>query len=161
MRAILVVCILLVACGGSARSTSSKMEPDHVDSASQPTDAGVAFTGTRPLTCPATFPEGAGACDPKVANQQCSYAEGSCYCGVTMPCSGVEHSPEEVARWPTTWQCSRPPPLVRPDGCPGTPPNNDTACSSDGKVCGWGDCCFQQMTCINGKWQTTGGGCPP
>jgi hypothetical protein len=169
MRAVLVAALFVgfvgflgvVGCGSSARSTKSKMQPDHAGTSSSGPDAGVAFTGTRPLTCPPAFPEGGVTCNPKVAREQCSYAEGSCYCGVTMPCSGVAHSQEEIATWPTTWQCTRPPPDVRPDGCPGTTPGAGSPCSSEGKVCSWGDCCFQQMTCTRGQWQTTGGGCPP
>lgn len=172
MRALLVVVVgfavaivLVVACGGGARATRSNYQRGPTNStggndATPSRDAGVAFTGTRPLSCPAAFPEGAGACDPKVSNQTCSYAEGSCYCGVTYPCSGVAHSPEEVASWPTTWQCTRPPPAVRPDGCPGVQPSN-SACSKEGQVCSWGDCCFTQMTCKKGTWEMTGGGCPP
>lgn len=159
---------LVIACGGGARATRSNYQrgPAHptggsntASSAPAP-DAGVAFTAPGPLACAPSYADLRGACDPKVSTQTCSYPEGVCYCGVTYPCSGVEHAPEEVASWPTTWQCTPTPPKVRPDGCPGVQPG-DAACSKEGQVCSWGDCCFTQMTCKKGKWEMTGGGCPP
>jgi hypothetical protein len=159
------IVILAIACGGGARSTRSDYQRDRLlghgaSSSSGEIDAGVAFTGTRPLTCPASYAELRGACDPRVSREACSYAEGSCYCGKDMPCSGVEPDPAEIAAIPNMWQCTPTPPAVRPDGCPGVQPGGG-ACPKDGQVCSWGDCCFTQMTCKGGTWEMTGGGCPP
>lgn len=169
MRGLLiVVAVSLVACGGSrSRQSNIQRGPDHSsgggsggDTSPQP-DAGVAFTASNPLSCPTAFAEAGGTCDPAKQPGTCTYPEGSCYCGVTMPCSGAAISDEEIASWPSSWQCTANPPLVRADGCPGTQPNEGAACSPSGRVCSYGSCCFWQLTCVKGTWKTTGGGCPP
>jgi hypothetical protein len=160
------VVVFAIACGGGARSTRSNYQRDHPSShgADGPPpgelDAGVAFTGTRPLTCPSSYAELRGSCDPTVSREACSYAEGSCYCGIAYPCSGVQIPEEELRAIPPSWQCTPTPPKIRPDGCPGVQPGTE-ACPKDGQVCRWGDCCFTQMTCKGGTWEMTGGGCPP
>jgi hypothetical protein len=159
--------LVLAACGGSRRPARSNVETgegyDHrrTGDPSSAADAGVAFTGTRPLACAPSYADLRGACDPTVSDQTCSYTEGVCYCGIDYPCSGVRIPDEQLARLPNQWQCTPTPPAVRPDGCPGVMPGADVACAPDGKVCSWGDCCFHQMTCTAGTWVRTGGGCPP
>lgn len=112
-------------------------------------------------TCPAAFAQAGGDCDPAAHPGTCSYAEGSCYCGATMPCSGAMRSDEELAAMPSSWQCTAKPPLVRPDGCPGTQPNEGSACSPIGRTCTYGSCCVHRMSCTKGRWTYAGGECPP
>ena len=66
---------------------------------------------------------------------------------------------EDIAQFPVAWQCTVTPPAVRADGCPGTEPNG--ACSQDGRVCSYGDCCVSEYTCQRGQWAITGSECPP
>lgn len=111
-----------------------------------------------PADCPATWADALGPCDPATATSQCAYREGTAYCGVAPVCSGVPPDPE-APQGPTSWIRSERPPDVRADGCPGVEPTG--ACWSDGKVCSYGDCCFRELTCRDGGWTMTGGGCPP
>ncbi|MBP8806328.1 MAG: hypothetical protein KBG48_20015 [Kofleriaceae bacterium] len=90
---------------------------------------------------------------------QCSYPEGSCYCGAEPVCSGVLMTQEDSARLRVIWQCTPVPPMVRPDGCPGREPNGP--CARDGQQCSYGSCCVSHYTCRGGQWSWTGGGCPP
>ncbi|MBZ0236131.1 MAG: hypothetical protein K8M05_27640 [Deltaproteobacteria bacterium] len=171
MRApvLVAITVALLACGGS-RSRHSAIErgPDDSstgggggggDTAPQP-DASVAFTASNPLTCPPSFAQMGGTCDPATHPGTCTYPEGSCYCGVTMPCSGAAIS-DEIAAWPSSWQCTVKPPVVRPDGCPGTQPNDGASCSPSGRTCVYGSCCVWRMTCEKGRWKSAGGECPP
>jgi hypothetical protein len=87
------------------------------------------------------------------------YAEGWCYCGVEQPCTGVDLGDDWAKDIPTTWQCTALPPDVREDGCPGVEPSG--ACWTEAQKCSYGSCCFQELTCLNGAWEITGGGCPP
>jgi hypothetical protein len=109
--------------------------------------------------CPAAWGAGGQGCDPVASPNSCGYAEGNCYCGVPYPCTGVDLGDDWAAGIPPTWQCTENPPDVRADGCPGLAPSG--ACWSEGQECSYGDCCFQVLTCQNGAWEVTGGGCPP
>lgn len=147
MRAVILG--LLVACG------SSQPTPVVVENAAPAPDAGPLAAG-----CPATFGEAQGACDWQEHRNQCNYAEGSCYCGVTPVCSGVAMNPEDEASRPTYWQCAATPPAVRADGCPGVL-NTGAACRDAGKRCTYGDCCVTVVECRGGTWAHVDSQCPP
>jgi hypothetical protein len=149
MRGALLFLVLLAACG-------PKTAPSKAVVSNVPVDGGA---GANPATCPESWGEANGACDPAVATVGCTFPEGSCYCGVTPVCSGMRRPDDWYDNQPKSWQCTANPPEVRADGCPGTEPSG--ACASEGLVCNYGDCCFQQLTCQSGQWTTTGGGCPP
>lgn len=109
-----------------------------------------------PAACPATYAEtplGQACTDTAAA---CTYPEGRCWCGPRGYCGGAAPPPDlldELAR--PAWQCE----AARTDGCPEVQPTG--ACTEDGKVCGYGDCCVYVLTCQAGAWVHTGGGCPP
>lgn len=131
--------------------TASSCGPPRVRS--EPGGAGVA---SQPASCPATFAEaplGEKCSDTTAA---CTYAEGRCWCGPRSYCGGAAPPDELVAELAIpTWQCQP----VRTDGCPEAQPSG--ACTQDGQVCSYGDCCFAELTCQGGTWVETGGGCPP
>lgn len=145
MSRALLLAVVLAACGPKAAD-----EPVVANTAR---DAGVVLAPG----CPATFAAATGGCDPAVGS--CAYAEGSCWCGVAQPCTGVDLGDEWDDDIPPTWQCTATPPDIRDDGCPGIQPSG--ACWQDAQVCSYGDCCFSELTCRNGAWEITGGGCPP
>lgn len=83
----------------------------------------------------------------------CSYDEGRCecrgYCGGAPPPPGEDFS---------HWACTP----KRTDGCPDDKPANGSACNVPAKVCDYGDCCIEQLTCgQSGKWASGGLICPP
>ena len=165
-RALLGLAVLALSCGprnpapftyGSGAGTGSGS-----GSGGGPGSGGDAIVvPPLPATCPATYAELTGACDATAQRETCAYAEGSCYCGETPICSGVDMSHEPRRPVITTWQCTPTPPLVRPDGCPGRAIGGGEACGREGQSCSYGDCCFHTFTCQGGTWQLTGGGCPP
>lgn len=108
--------------------------------------------------CPASFGEAGGDCDGTAQVGTCAYREGTCYCGIQMPCSGAALPDDWGSDIPPSWQCTGRPPKVRDDGCPGSEPSG--ACSRRGQQCTYGACCTQEYTC-KGTWQITGGECPP
>jgi len=150
VRASLVL-IAVAACGSPTAPANPTVAPP-IDAPLPPLAA----------ECPASYaavPAGQ-ACTPTAGHTlSCAYPEGVCNCLAAYPCSGVAMSDEEMAALPIVWQCEPTPPAVRADGCPGVEPSG--ACAKDGQVCGYGDCCFTQLTCTDGQWQMTGGGCPP
>ncbi len=150
VRASLVL-IAVAACGSPTAPANPTVAPP-IDAPLPPLAA----------ECPASYaavPAGQ-ACTPTAGHTlSCAYPEGVCNCLAAYPCSGVAMSNEEMAALPIVWQCAPTPPAVRADGCPGVEPSG--ACAKDGQVCGYGDCCFTQLTCTDGQWQMTGGGCPP
>lgn len=99
-----------------------------------------------PPACPATFGTASGGC---TVEQECEYPEGTCRCEEPGHCSGA-NLPRDAE--PLEWSCERPPPKVRPDGCPGTEPHGD-ACKTEGKQCTYGACCVSVLTCEDGHWQ--------
>lgn len=109
--------------------------------------------------CPAQWEGTPGAsCDP-AGPGGCTYAEGSCWCGVPMPCSGAALPDDWGADIPPTWQCTPTPPAIREDGCPGQMPSG--ACAQHGQRCTYGSCCVHFYECRSGTWENTGGECPP
>jgi hypothetical protein len=150
MRGILLVALVLVACGSSSPPVPTKTQ--------RPPDPP---PPPNPATCPAAMSQMGGECDPAQYPGTCHYAEGSCYCGATIPCSGAVRSDEELAAMPSSWQCTVKPPEVRPDGCPGHQPRAGTGCSPSGRTCTYGSCCVHHMTCAKGRWEDAGGECPP
>ncbi len=162
----LVLLLSLAACGTGPSPSRSNMSRTTTGGGGGSTtsfapDAAVATTAPGLLACPGAYAELRGSCDPTLSRQACSYPEGSCYCGVDVPCSGAEIDPAIIAAQPATWQCTATPPAIRGDGCPGAGQSDRMPCAAEGKVCSWGSCCFTQMTCKGGAWTTTGGGCPP
>jgi hypothetical protein len=154
MRAMVVAVLCLFAsCSSGSRTTTPVVEnPPPPPPPPPPPNAD---------TCPPAFNQAGGDCDPAAHPSQCNYAEGSCYCGIQMPCSGAMRSDEELAAMPSSWQCTAKPPVVRPDGCPGEMPSEGRACSPSGRKCSYGSCCFHELSCVKGEWKMTGGGCPP
>ncbi len=133
-------------------------EPSRGPSRAQHAGSGVDASNDE--DCPATF-QGGGACDPEGA-PRCTYAEGACRCGLGSYCGGVPPSPEiEAELRRPRWICTRTPPAVRDDGCPGTQPAQASACSEPGKTCRYGDCCIYTVTCDDGAWQRGPKVCPP
>ncbi|HUQ06786.1 MAG TPA: hypothetical protein VM261_29990 [Kofleriaceae bacterium] len=154
MRGILLVAAFLIACSGACSGAS----PPPASSTAPPPPPPPPPNGEH---CPAAFAQAGGDCDPAAHPGTCAYAEGSCYCGATIPCSGAARSDEELAAMPSSWQCTAVPPRVRPDGCPGMEPNAGTACSPSGRTCTYGSCCVRHFRCEKGRWKDAGGECPP
>jgi hypothetical protein len=148
MKVALLVMLALAACGSSTPS-SSKVATPAPDAGPPP-----------PLAegCPATWAEitSQSACD---LQSGCDYPEGSCWCGVAMPCSGAARDPEEFADVPSSWQCTAVPPAFRDDGCPGSQPTG--ACGQNGQRCTYGSCCVTEYVCERGQWKMGNAECPP
>lgn len=150
MRALVVILGLCAACGSS--------QPPAGPIGNAAPDAGPRELPPLDESCPEAYPVGTGACDGTVADRNCQYDEGQCYCGVAQTCSGVEIDPEEIRRQPTSWQCTPWPPAVRADGCPGTAGG---ACTNETFECSYGDCCVSSYRCLDGEWTQVRSICPP
>jgi hypothetical protein len=153
VRWILVAIVSLACACGSSQPAPGGGAVGHAAP-----DAGPRVIPPLPEGCPAAYGEATGACDWEQARSNCQYPEGQCHCGVPPVCGGAEVSPEEVARVPSSWQCSLWPPKVRADGCPG---EIGGTCTEEGKECQYGDCCVATYRCEKGQWQQVEAICPP
>lgn len=147
VRGLSVLAVVMLGCGPAKPPPGDPISNVAIDAAPAPAPG-----------CPSAWGLAGTVCDPAAASG-CAYAEGSCWCGVPRPCSGVDLGDDWDDGIAPTWQCTERPPEFREDGCPGVQPSG--ACWKDGQKCSYGDCCFQELTCQNGAWETTGGGCPP
>ncbi len=144
--------ILLGACGPSR----ARPDPGAGAGSGSGSGSGVDVAATNPAGCPATYGAVAVGTSCTDTAAACGFAEGDCWCGPRSYCGGVAPSEELLRRLGRpTWQCKP----VRTDGCPEAQPSG--ACATPGEVCVYGDCCFTQLTCHDGTWTPTGGGCPP
>ena len=97
---------------------------------------------TPPPTCPASPPT--GTCS--ALNEACAYPGESCICACGPVCGSTGG----------LWQCS-----MTKNGCPGVPPNEGTACPSDGLECRYQCGPDGALTCNAGMWEFANGGpCP-
>jgi hypothetical protein len=147
MRSALIV-VALVACGSKKPPQQTQTQQTQTPNPRQKgaLKPGATAPSGPPPACPATFGTATGGC---TVEQECDYPEGTCRCEEPGHCSGANlPRPAE----PLEWSCERPPPNVRPDGCPGTEPHGD-ACKTDGKECTYGACCVSVLTCEDGHWQ--------
>ncbi|RLB52885.1 MAG: hypothetical protein DRJ42_13575 [Deltaproteobacteria bacterium] len=139
--------------GGSTATGDPSPREDDPASDPGPESDPPAATG-----CPSTFAaaQRGGAC----ANgpSECTYDEGSCYCGEPRRCSGAMQEPMPPAM--QSWQCRATPPEVRPDGCPGRAPDEGSPCSI-ARPCGYGDCGGAVYGCVEGRWQVVDFVSPP
>jgi hypothetical protein len=108
-------------------------------------------------TCATTFAEMKPRASCTGAEQKtCAFVEGTCVCAGQSYCGGIPPSRElldELAK--PVWQCK----AARTDGCPEQQPTGK--CKTPGKVCGYGDCCRQAVTCTKGTWIPGAASCPP
>jgi hypothetical protein len=141
------VCVSVVSACGSQRPRDDRKAPVPIDAPLPPNAE----------TCPTTFVSATGSCTTVGASSMCNYPEGTCSCSQPSQCSGMDRSDEPPE--PTSWQCMRFPPKVRPDGCPGA--MAEGACSTEGKTCSYAQCCSYTFTCTGGAWQRTSSNCPP
>jgi hypothetical protein len=168
---------ILIACGPQ-RAAPERPPPRPSDAAMRPADAAPADAaqpadaapvaqlppppppvdaGPRPdanMTCPKSLAAADGqGCDADGIGT-CKYREGTCSCESFPDCSGTD-GPDR----PTYWKCRKPIPKIRPDGCPGKPPEGK--CTKQGQKCGYEEaiCCSAVYEC-RGTWQRTGVFCP-
>ncbi len=135
--------LILAACGASTPPA--------------PTGNTAAETSQTAAACPASYAEVAvGAPCTAADGTTCEFPEGSCHCGSQSYCGGVAPSEEMLAELEqVVWQCEP----KRTDGCPEQVPEGP--CSTEGKICTYGDCCIQPATCTNGMWDVGQASCPP
>lgn len=114
----------------------------------------------RPASCPASFAAAkvSAGCSGIV---ECPFAEGTCTCTSGSYCGGTPPPPkvlEEDRR--LRWVCSKKPPEVRDDGCPGVRPSG--ACGSEARECQYAQgCCSVVVNCVEGQWTAGDKQCPP
>lgn len=156
--------LLTVACGGPA---AADPDPADVSTSSVGGGGGAGSGGDAPPLaegCPPTIEQAEDqlcAADGGVPEATCAYAGGAeCRCAERPYCSGAERLPDPVENY--VWVCDRPPPEVRPDGCPGSMPPAGGDCDPVGKRCGYGDCCFTTIECTADGWsEPPPATCPP
>jgi hypothetical protein len=159
MRSALV--LALVACGSSHPAAHDTPRAAGHDTPAPTHHASTARSDAAPVpACPASFAAASSTACASYA-QWCEYPQGDCACTFDVPehCGGARVPPPKPGT-PTVWRCTPTPPEVRGDGCPGTHPNG-RACSSEGKVCIYQECCYFKYTCTNGTWTENESACPP
>jgi hypothetical protein len=170
MRAVLVV--VLVACGSQHAPPERAPAPpaprsDVAPPADAPADAPPPPDASPPpppdaapppphhadMTCPKTLAAAEGnPCDPDGIGM-CKYGTTTCGCEAPRDCSGTDGPPR-----PTYWTCHRPPPKIRPDGCPGV--MHEGRCAKQGQRCIYESGCCQLIFECRGTWQHKGQQCP-
>lgn len=141
MRSALV--LVLAACGASTPPA--------------PTGNTAGSASTASTACPATYAAVAqGSRCADVVGTSCTFPEGTCECASQSYCGGVPPTEEMLAELEQpVWQCEP----KRTDGCPEEVPEGP--CTTEGKICTYGDCCMQPVTCTNGAWDVGQPSCPP
>lgn len=157
MYRIVTTVILVVGCSGPAPQeppVTPATSPGDVEDPGDTTERSTEQVVKDGDPCPTTFAEAnkASGCyqEGEPPPGDCSYPEGECYCGEPPRCSGAEWPPMPPEAW--VWVCTKYPPEVLPDGCPGQPPQFGATCDDEGKVCAYGDCVTSTYTCADGKW---------
>ncbi len=151
--------LVLVVCFFGCQTSSPE---DETSSGGEGNATSLQNDGTTPQAsgeCPASFAQGGGYCDAATATE-CTFPEGTCSCGTTGYCGGIDPGPN-WAPGPPTWRCNYGPGTTRPDGCPGQIPETGAPCQQADQACGYGDCCISTSRCVDGAWQTGGPSCPP
>lgn len=112
----------------------------------------------RPAICPASFAAAKVSADCS-GFVECPFAEGTCTCTAGTYCGGTRPSPkvlEENER--LRWVCTKTPPEVRADGCPGALPSG--ACSEPRECQYARGCCSVVVDCVEGQWKAGDKQCP-
>jgi hypothetical protein len=162
--------LLLAACGASTTTpvptgTATPVvavDAPPVDAPSPDAAAELPPDAAEPLAAnPAACPTEYAAIQPNAycatsSGLTCAFPEGTCACGPRSYCGGRKPTPEILERLQkAAWTCKP----ARTDGCPEREPAGQ--CRTDGKVCGYGDCCKTAYTCTNGTWERGRTSCPP
>jgi hypothetical protein len=105
-------------------------------------------TDTNPPLCPATYGAGEGRACPLQGT--CDYSEGRCGCLPCAPDGGF------TGQSSSYWHCRLWTDISA--GCPARSPVLNTACSVDGLVCDYSQCCGGPslgpgLQCTGGRWQ--------
>ena len=133
--------LILAACGASPPPAPT---------------SNTAQSSSTPAACGASYDEVAVGAPCTADGTNCAFPEGTCRCASQSYCGGVEPTEEMLAELAQpVWQCDP----KRTDGCPEEVPSG--ACSTEGQVCTYGDCCIQPATCTNGMWDVGQASCPP
>lgn len=145
-----------IGCATPATPPPSARKPAGATAITGATTHGSAETAKTPegprTKCPPAF-GASGSCRFQASAVTCTYPEGTCVCA--QPCRGGARPPpypRGPLPNPFVWRCTKTPPAVRADGCPGVLPDEGTPCT------GARDCSYMQgctavgVTCHEGHW---------